>query len=58
LIETLALEAETAISHSDAREQNYYRHAVAINIKNISQNSNTISSKNKEEWKLITNIKK
>jgi hypothetical protein len=30
--ETFALEAETAISHLDVTEQNYYRRAVAINI--------------------------
>jgi hypothetical protein len=35
-IETLALEAETAISNLDMTEQNYYRHAVARKIKDIS----------------------
>jgi hypothetical protein len=50
LIETLALEDETAISNPDIREQNYYRHAVARNMKDISQKEN-ITNKNKEGWK-------
>jgi hypothetical protein len=55
-IETLALEAETAVSNLDVTEQNYYRLAVARNIKDISQKDN-ITNKNKEEWKLLKNIK-
>jgi hypothetical protein len=56
-IETVALEAETAISNLDVTEQNYYRYAVAGNIKNISRKDNITNKRNKEEWKLITNIK-
>jgi hypothetical protein len=56
-IETLAFEAETAISNPDVTEQNYYRHTVARNIKNISWKDNITDKRNKEEWKLITNIK-
>jgi cyclopropane fatty-acyl-phospholipid synthase-like methyltransferase len=32
-IETIALEAEKAISQLDATEQNYYRHAIAKILK-------------------------
>jgi hypothetical protein len=53
-IETLALEAETAISKLDIREQNYYRHAVARKIKGISWNYKVTNKKKKEEWKLLT----
>jgi hypothetical protein len=56
-IETLALEAETAITNLDINEQNYYRHAVAKKIKDISKNNKTNNKKTKEEWKLIINIK-
>jgi hypothetical protein len=38
-IETLALEAETAVSKLDTTEQNYYRHAVARELKDISRNN-------------------
>jgi hypothetical protein len=48
-IETLAHEAEIAISNLDVIEQNYYRHTVAININNISHKDNTTSRRNKEE---------
>jgi hypothetical protein len=46
-LETLALEAETAISNLDIIEQQYYRHAVAKNIYNINQENdlNNIRSK-------------
>jgi hypothetical protein len=55
-IETLALEAETAINSLDIKEQNYYRYAVAKKIKEIN-NANTIhNTKYKEEWKTIRNI--
>jgi hypothetical protein len=57
-IETLALEAETAISQLDATEQNYYRHAVAENLKNMGRSKNITCKKDRAEWKLITNIKK
>jgi hypothetical protein len=39
-LQTLALEAETAVSNLDITEQQYYRHAVAINIKNINRQKN------------------
>jgi hypothetical protein len=39
-IETLSFETETAINNLDLKEQNYYRHAVTINMKNISQKEN------------------
>jgi hypothetical protein len=56
-IETLALEAETAITNLDINEQNYYRHAVAKKIKDISKNNKINNKKTKEEWKQIMNIK-
>jgi hypothetical protein len=55
--ETLALEAETAISSLDVTEQNYYRHRVARNIKNISWKDNVTNKRKTEEWELLTNIK-
>jgi hypothetical protein len=60
LIETLALEAEKAINQSDATEKNYYRHAVAKNLKIISQRNSTTNEKNKNkiEWNIINNIKR
>jgi hypothetical protein len=51
-IEILALEAQTAISNVDIREQNYYRHAVARNIKDVSRKVK-VTNKNKQ-GKLIT----
>jgi hypothetical protein len=57
LIETLALEAETAITILDINKQNYYRHAVAKKIKDISKNNKINNKKSKEEWKQIMNIK-
>jgi hypothetical protein len=48
--ETLALEAETAISNLDISEQNYYRHAVARKLKDISKN-NKANNKRDKEWK-------
>jgi hypothetical protein len=57
-IKTLALEAETAINNLDIKEQSYYRHAVTKKIKDISKNNKENSNiKNKEEWKIIMNIK-
>jgi predicted glycosyltransferase involved in capsule biosynthesis len=56
-IETLALEAETAITNLDINNQNYYRHAVAKKIKEISKNNQINNKKTKEEWKQIMNIK-
>jgi hypothetical protein len=38
-IETLALEAETAISNLEISEQQYYRHAVAKTITKITQDT-------------------
>jgi hypothetical protein len=55
--ETLALETQKAISNLDITEQNYYGHAVAINIYNINQIDNATNKRNKEEWQLTTNIK-
>jgi hypothetical protein len=57
-IKTLALKAERAINQLSATEQNYYRHTVAKNLKNISQKSNVINKKNTIEWKTISNIKR
>ena len=58
-IETLALEAETAITKLDITEQNYYRHAIAKQIKDISKNNDFQNSCNsKREWKLAMNIKR
>jgi hypothetical protein len=37
-IETLALEAETAINNLEITEQNYYRHVVSRKIKDIYRN--------------------
>jgi hypothetical protein len=56
-IETLALEAETAIRNLDITEQNYYRYAVAKKIKDISKNNEVNNKKSEEEWKQIMNIK-
>jgi hypothetical protein len=36
-VETLALEAETAITQLAATEQNYYRHAVAKQLKTLTK---------------------
>jgi hypothetical protein len=52
LIETFAPDAENAISKLDITEQNYYRQAVAKNIKK----GKTENRNNKKEWKLIKNI--
>ena len=59
-IETLALEAETAITKLDITEQSYYRHVIAKQIKDISNNKNTqnANNKNKREWKIALNIKR
>jgi hypothetical protein len=45
-VETLALETETAITQLTVTEQNYYRHAVTKQLKNINQKSNVINKKN------------
>lgn len=55
-IKTLALEAETVRINLNIREQNYYGHAVARNIKDISRKDN-VTKKQKEKWKIIANIK-
>jgi hypothetical protein len=57
LIETLALEAGTAITNLDINEQNYYRHADAKTIKDIVRLTKQITKKTKEDWKQIINIK-
>jgi hypothetical protein len=44
-IETLALEAETAISNLDIREENYYRQIVAKNLRNIELENNKNNAK-------------
>jgi hypothetical protein len=55
----LALEAETAIIKLDITEQNYYRHVVAKQIKDIHVNKiNHNNHNSKREWKLAMNIKK
>jgi hypothetical protein len=56
-LETLALEAETAITKINATEQQYYRYMVAKTIKMINQKDNTNNTRNKMEWKLIRNIR-
>jgi hypothetical protein len=38
-------------------EQNYYRHAVAKNLKKSSKSNNRENKRNKIEWKIITKIK-
>jgi hypothetical protein len=51
-IETLGLEAETAISNIEISEQQYYRHAVAKTITKITQdirNKNNTNKENKKE---------
>jgi hypothetical protein len=50
-IETLALEAETAISNLEITEQNYYRHAVAKKIKDIHRENKNRNRKNNNEYK-------
>jgi hypothetical protein len=56
-LETLALEAETAISNLYITEQQYYRHAVAININKINRQKNINNRRSKKEWKLIMDVK-
>jgi dihydroorotate dehydrogenase len=51
-LETLALEAETAISKISATEQQYYRYRVAKTIKRVNQKDSTNSIRSKIEWKL------
>jgi hypothetical protein len=50
-METLALEAVTAISNLDITEQNYHRNAVVKNIKTLKQSINTIPKENM--WKYM-----
>jgi hypothetical protein len=58
-IKTLALEAETAINKLDIIEQNYYRHVIAKQIKDMSKNMiNHNNHNNKRGWRLIMNVKK
>jgi hypothetical protein len=61
-IETLGLEAETAINNLDPAEKQYFRHAVAKTFIKITQknkhNSDTHNNRNNKEWKIIRNIKK
>jgi hypothetical protein len=60
-VETLSLEAETAISNLEIKEQQYYRHAVVKVITRITQeneNKNNTNKENKKEWTLMTDIKK
>jgi hypothetical protein len=58
-IETLALEAETAITNLDVSKQNYYRHIVAIEIEQIKKNNQINNNKKtKGEWKQIMNIRR
>jgi hypothetical protein len=52
-LETLAFEAETAVSKINATEQQYYRHMVTKTIKKINQKDNTNNTSSKTEWKLI-----
>jgi hypothetical protein len=49
VIETLALEAETAINSLNITEQIYYRHAVAKKLKEINKTKITHNTKHKEE---------
>jgi hypothetical protein len=50
-IETLALEAETAISNLEITKQNYYRHVVAKKIKDIYRENKNRNKKNNNEYK-------
>jgi hypothetical protein len=58
-LETIAIEAEIAISHTEDTQQNYLRHAVAktintiLNKKKGNNNTHVVS-----EWKTLKNIKK
>jgi dihydroorotate dehydrogenase len=56
-LETLALEAETAISKISATEQQYYRYRVAKTIKRINQKDSMNSIRSKIGWKLIRHIR-
>jgi hypothetical protein len=56
-IETLALEAETAISYLDASEQDHMRHLVANNLKHLVKNQPRNSKDSIKEWNTIKNIK-
>jgi hypothetical protein len=56
-LETLPLEAETAISKINATEQQYYRHMIAKTIKRINQKDSMHSIRSKIEWKLIRHIR-
>jgi hypothetical protein len=57
-IETLAIEAETAISQWDLPKQNYYRNAVTINQNKLIKNQNSNKNiKNIQERKIINRTK-
>jgi hypothetical protein len=57
-LETLALEVETAISNLDITEQQYYRHAVAINIKKINTQKNINNKRSKKRMEINNGCKK
>jgi hypothetical protein len=57
-LETLELEAETAISKMNATEQQYYKHMVTKTIKKINQKYNMNNIRSKIEWKLIRSTRK
>jgi predicted transcriptional regulator len=52
-IKTLAIEAETAVSQLDLSKQNYYRHAVAINLNKLIKKEHKLQYKNRREWNII-----
>jgi hypothetical protein len=56
LLETLALEAETIINNLGITKQ-YYKHAVAKNVKKMHQESNKNNIRKKKKRKIITDIK-
>lgn len=54
-METLAIEAETAMCQLDISVQNYYRHAV---VKNLNSNLNKWKHKSNNGTRYESNIKK
>jgi hypothetical protein len=57
-VETLALEAETAITHLHITEQDHYRFLLAKNIKKLTKNHRYNNKVAKHEWKIMNDIKK
>jgi hypothetical protein len=55
--ETLALEAETAISSVDVTEQEHMSHLVANNLKHLIKNQSRNSKNTKYGWNVMKSIK-